>query len=43
MLHEIWNGKLPVEFSLAADEIITLDQPKPVYVNFMFIFIDAKK
>jgi len=32
LLHEIWNGKLPVEFSLAADEVITLDQPKPVYL-----------
>ena len=33
VLREVWEGKLPVCFSLSQDEITTVEQPEPYYVS----------
>ena len=37
ILREIWDGRVPVCFSLADDEVFTMDQPEPYYVSIINI------
>ena len=32
ILKEIWEGKIPVSFSLASEEVFTVDRPEPLYL-----------
>ena len=32
ILREIWEGRLPICFILADDEVSALEQPEPLYV-----------
>ena len=34
ILREIWDGKVPVCFTLAAEDAFTMEQPEPYYVSF---------
>ena len=33
VLKEIWEGKIPVHFTLAFDEIASVEQPEPLYAS----------
>ena len=35
VLREIWDGKIPVCFSLASEEIFGLEQPESLYVSII--------
>lgn len=37
ILREIWDGKLPVCFKLAEEEVDTIQQPEPYYVSILSI------
>ena len=32
-LREVWDGKIPVCFTLASDEVFTVEQPEPMFVS----------
>jgi len=32
VLRELWDGRLPICFSLAADEVISVETPEPIYL-----------
>ena len=32
VLRELWDGRLPIRFSLAPDEVISMEQPDPIYL-----------
>ena len=38
VLRAIWDGKIPVRFSLDRKEVHTADQPEPFYVSNVLIF-----
>ena len=43
VLREIWEGRIPVCFTLSQDEITTVEQPEPFYVSdslLYFCFFD---
>ena len=33
VLREVWEGRIPVCFTLSQDEITTVEQPEPYYVS----------
>ena len=33
ILRAIWDGKIPVCFTLASEEVFTVEQPEPIYVS----------
>lgn len=33
VLREVWDGRLPVCFSLSSDEVVAMQQPDPFYVS----------
>ena len=33
VLREVWEGRIPVCFTLSQDEITTVEQPEPYYVR----------
>ena len=35
VLRILWDGRIPVCFTLNADEVFTLEQPEPFYVSFL--------
>ena len=32
IVRAVWEGKLPVKFTLAENEIVSIDKPEPFYV-----------
>ena len=32
VLKEIWDGKVPVSFNLASEEVFTIEKPEPLYL-----------
>jgi len=32
VLRELWDGRLPIRFSLAPDEVVSMEQPDPIYL-----------
>ena len=32
-LRAVWDGKIPVCFTLATDEVFTVEQPEPMFVS----------
>lgn len=40
VLREIWEGRIPVCFTLSQDEITTVEQPEPYYVSKAVICCD---
>ena len=37
VLREVWEGKIPVCFQLAQEDIYTVDQPDPFFVSFIYM------
>ena len=35
VLRILWDGRIPVCFTLNADEVFTLEQPEPFYVSLL--------
>ncbi len=35
VLREIWDGKVPVSFQLAHEEVVSVEQPEPLYVSIL--------
>lgn len=35
ILRTLWDGQLPVCFRVAPEEVITMQQPEPFYVNLL--------
>ena len=38
-LREVWDGKIPVCFTLASDEVFTVEQPEPMFVSNMYCML----
>ena len=32
VLRELWDGRLPIRFSLASDEVVSMEQPDSIYL-----------
>lgn len=36
---EAWDGFIPIEFSMDASEVTSLQRPLPLYVSFLFFAV----